>query len=319
MYSRGNTPVEPMTIYTISYEGRSLEQFLADLRAAGIRLLADVREAPFSRKPGFSKNVLAAALREVDIGYRHLRPLGCPRPIRDQYRKDGEWERYTRGFMAHLQEQQAAIAELAGWQARNLLRCFAMRRTSIVAIAPTSREPWRSSLERGFDTSRLPAWCWMRRTLRRWNNSGSSRDPTRYVIQARGFFDRVAGWRARTHLSPTCVRFRHMKRFWAVCNVDNSITFAVALLDQPEEFQDLVIVHELVHLLIRDHGRTSRRFLESSCRNTSSLVWHRNRLRIGFKGGVRDSRGASAQALGVDRYRAPARFRDELTSYSAHD
>jgi uncharacterized protein (DUF488 family) len=102
-----------MTIYTINYEGRSLEQFLADLRAVGIRLLADVREAPLSRKPGFSKNVLAAALREVDIGYRHLRPLGCPRPIRDQYRTDGDWERYTRGFMVHLQEQPAAIAELA--------------------------------------------------------------------------------------------------------------------------------------------------------------------------------------------------------------
>ena len=102
-----------MTIYTISYEGRSLEQLLADLRAAGIQMLADVREAPFSRKPGFSKKVLAAALREVDFGYRHFRPLGCPRAIRDQYRQDGDWERYTRGFMAHLQDQKSAIEELA--------------------------------------------------------------------------------------------------------------------------------------------------------------------------------------------------------------
>ena len=113
VYSPREMPAEPMTIYTISYEGRSLEQFLADLRAAGIRLLVDVRETPFSRKPGFSKNALAACLRGVDMEYRHLRPLGCPRPIRDQYRKDGDWERYTRGFMAHLHEQQVATAELA--------------------------------------------------------------------------------------------------------------------------------------------------------------------------------------------------------------
>jgi predicted metal-dependent hydrolase len=52
-----------------------------------------------------------------------------------------------------------------------------------------------------------------------------------------------------------------MTRLWAVCNVDDSITFATALLDQPEEFQDLVIAHELVHLLFRDHGTHFRRIL----------------------------------------------------------
>jgi uncharacterized protein (DUF488 family) len=106
--------MKPVTIYTISYEGRSLQKLLADLQSAGVRLLADVRENPFSRKPGFSKNALAEALREVGIAYRHIRPLGCPRPIRDQYRKDGDWQRYTRDFMAHLRQQQPALEELVG-------------------------------------------------------------------------------------------------------------------------------------------------------------------------------------------------------------
>jgi uncharacterized protein (DUF488 family) len=101
-----------VTIYTISYEGRSLEKFLADLQSAGVRLLADVRENPFSRKAGFSKNALAAALRDSDIEYRHLRPLGCPKPIRDRYREDGDWDRYTRDFMSHLAGQQPALEEL---------------------------------------------------------------------------------------------------------------------------------------------------------------------------------------------------------------
>jgi len=105
--------MESMTIYTMSYEGRSLEKFLADLRAAGVRLVADVREAPFSRKPGFSKNALAEALREVDMGYRHFRLLGCPRPVRDQYREDGDWGQYTRAFMVHLNQQESTIQELA--------------------------------------------------------------------------------------------------------------------------------------------------------------------------------------------------------------
>jgi uncharacterized protein (DUF488 family) len=99
-------------IFTAGYEGRSLESFLGDLRAQGVELLADVREAPISRKPGFSKSALAQALQSAGIGYRHLRPLGCPKPIRDAHKQDGDWERYTRDFMAHLKTQQAAVDEL---------------------------------------------------------------------------------------------------------------------------------------------------------------------------------------------------------------
>ena len=102
-----------MTIFTVGYEGRSLEDFLADLNAQDIQMVADVREAPISRKPGFSKAALADALRDAGIGYIHIRALGCPKPIRDAYKEDGDWDRYTRAFMKHLHLQQQAIEELA--------------------------------------------------------------------------------------------------------------------------------------------------------------------------------------------------------------
>ncbi len=102
-----------MTIFTTGYEGRSLEAFLTDLRAQGVTMLADVRDAPVSRKPGFSKNALAEALGHAGIGYRHIRALGCPKPIRDAYKEDGDWSRYTRAFMKHLKHQQPALDELA--------------------------------------------------------------------------------------------------------------------------------------------------------------------------------------------------------------
>ena len=102
-----------VTLYTIGYEGRSLQDFIADLRGSGIALLADVREAPVSRKPGFSKSALAGALHGVGIAYRHLRALGCPKPIRDAYKEDGDWVRYTRAFMRHLDQQPQAVNELA--------------------------------------------------------------------------------------------------------------------------------------------------------------------------------------------------------------
>lgn len=105
--------LETLNVFTIGYEGRSLGIFLADLRKYGVRLLVDVREAPISRKPGFSRSALAQALQSAGIGYQHIRALGCPRPIRDAHKQDGDWARYTLAFMKHLETQQPAVDELA--------------------------------------------------------------------------------------------------------------------------------------------------------------------------------------------------------------
>jgi uncharacterized protein (DUF488 family) len=100
-------------LYTTSYEGRSLAQFLSSLQEHGVRVLVDVREAPISRKPGFSKTALAAALGDAGLTYLHMRALGCPKPIRDAYRYDGDWARYTVLFQRHLQRQGLALRELS--------------------------------------------------------------------------------------------------------------------------------------------------------------------------------------------------------------
>ena len=75
-------------------------------------LLADVREAPISRKRGFSKSALRERLEAEGIGYLHLRELGCPKRIRDDYREDGDWARYTERFMTHLDLQGDAVDQL---------------------------------------------------------------------------------------------------------------------------------------------------------------------------------------------------------------
>ncbi|MEZ5497887.1 MAG: DUF488 domain-containing protein [Steroidobacteraceae bacterium] len=115
-----------MTVFTASYEGRTLDEFLAELRARDVRLVVDVREAPISRKPGFSKSALSAALERAGIAYCHIRALGCPKPVRDAYREDGDWVRYTRAFMKHLGQQQSAIQDLAAVSKtqRTALLCY---------------------------------------------------------------------------------------------------------------------------------------------------------------------------------------------------
>ena len=99
----------------------------AALREAGVTLLLDVRAVPSSRKPGFSKHILAASLKAAGIDYVHLRPLGTPKPGRDAVRR-GDVAAMERIYAAHMQgdEPRAALAEATALAAGRTccLLCF---------------------------------------------------------------------------------------------------------------------------------------------------------------------------------------------------
>jgi uncharacterized protein (DUF488 family) len=99
-------------LFTFGYEGLTIDTFIARLIAAGVKTIVDVRELPLSRKKGFSKNSFSAALSEHGIAYLHAPALGCPKPIRNQYKVDGNWRTYTRDFLAYVATQEAPIQEL---------------------------------------------------------------------------------------------------------------------------------------------------------------------------------------------------------------
>jgi uncharacterized protein (DUF488 family) len=67
-----------MRIFTIGYEGATVPEFVAALQKAGVERVIDVRALPLSRRPGFSKSGLRAALEESGIEYVHLKALGTP-------------------------------------------------------------------------------------------------------------------------------------------------------------------------------------------------------------------------------------------------
>ena len=75
------------TLSTIGYEGKTLDEFIGELKQAGISLVLDVRAVAASRRPGFSKTALSNALRENGIDYRHYRALGTPAAGREAARK----------------------------------------------------------------------------------------------------------------------------------------------------------------------------------------------------------------------------------------
>ncbi|TVV72597.1 DUF488 family protein [Sphingomonas solaris] len=77
-----------MKIFTIGYEGATQAELIATLQAAGVQRLIDVRAVPLSRRPGFSKNVLANGLREAGIEYIGLKALGTPPEGREAARRN---------------------------------------------------------------------------------------------------------------------------------------------------------------------------------------------------------------------------------------
>lgn len=66
---------------------------------------------------------------------------------------------------------------------------------------------------------------------------------------------KVAFWCIKLKVCPKQVRIQHMRWKWGSCSVSGIITLAIDLDEQDSHFQDYVIVHELLHLRIRNHGR----------------------------------------------------------------
>lgn len=116
-----------MRIFTIGYEGATQPELVAALQAAGVERVIDVRAVPLSRKPGFSKNVLAAGLAEAGIDYVHLKALGTPPEGREAARK-GKYDMLERVYAEQLETPEATLdaarmAELARERPSALL-CF---------------------------------------------------------------------------------------------------------------------------------------------------------------------------------------------------
>jgi uncharacterized protein (DUF488 family) len=109
---------------TIGYQGTAWAPFLRTLQEAGVRQVIDVRQLPLSRRPGFSKRVLAAGLAEAGIGYVHLRALGTP-PEGREANKRREWDRFWPIVEASLSTLEAGVAlEQAAGLARTIPSCL---------------------------------------------------------------------------------------------------------------------------------------------------------------------------------------------------
>jgi uncharacterized protein (DUF488 family) len=93
-------------LFTIGYEQTPPKAVLDELESAGVKLLVDVRAVTSSRRPGFSKNQLAAGLDERGIAYVHLAALGTPKDGRLAARS-GQFDLLHKIYSRHLKTPQA--------------------------------------------------------------------------------------------------------------------------------------------------------------------------------------------------------------------
>ncbi len=104
------------TIWTIGYERLLPAELVAELQAAGVERLIDVRFRPQSRRPGMSKTRLGELLAGHGIAYEHRKPLGTPPDLRWLY-KNNRVAEGAPAFRGHVErtaahELDALAAEL---------------------------------------------------------------------------------------------------------------------------------------------------------------------------------------------------------------
>jgi uncharacterized protein (DUF488 family) len=111
---------ERKTIYTVGHSTRSLDDFLALLRAHGITHLADIRTVPRSRRhPHFAGDALSKSLSEPGILYRHFPGLGGLRKPRADSPNAAWRHEGFRGYADYMETAgfDAALDELLAFGA----------------------------------------------------------------------------------------------------------------------------------------------------------------------------------------------------------
>lgn len=121
-----NASVNSLWVGSIGYEHyRSVEDFARLLANSGVERLVDVRELPISRRRGFAKSALAAALAEEEIEYIHLRSMGNPKEFRDLY-KSGKVAEGRAGYgqlLAHERTDELRNLAVTVQEKRSALMC----------------------------------------------------------------------------------------------------------------------------------------------------------------------------------------------------
>lgn len=126
---------ESSGVIGVGYEGKDLRGFVDEMRAAGADLVVDVRLNAVSRKAGFSKRSLAAALQDAGVSYEHAPELGNPKPNRAGFAGSPAEVRAARSQFSRMLAGEAAADRIA--------RIAQAAASGVVAVLCFEADDWR--------------------------------------------------------------------------------------------------------------------------------------------------------------------------------
>lgn len=129
------SPANGAVVLTVGHSTREQEDFIALLKAHGVKRLVDVRAIPRSRhNPQFSREQIGPALRRAGISYLHMPALGGLRHAKPSSLNTGWRNASFRGFADYMQTRQFA---------RGLDRLMKLARLKRTAIMCAEAVSWR--------------------------------------------------------------------------------------------------------------------------------------------------------------------------------
>ena len=115
-------------LFTIGYEGTTIDSFLNSLIANNVLAVVDVRNNPVSMKYGFSKTSFRRYLENADIAYYHLPELGIPSSFRQSLSTPESYRRlfakYAKEMLPKQEQAIQLVKELLVRHQRVALVCF---------------------------------------------------------------------------------------------------------------------------------------------------------------------------------------------------
>jgi uncharacterized protein (DUF488 family) len=115
-------------LFTIGYEGKSLETYINLLIVNNVKILCDVRKNPLSKKWGFSKSILRDSCEKVNIKYMHIPQLGIESEERQHLKTFSDYkklfETYEKTTLADNNTYLLNTAKILRENQRIALTCF---------------------------------------------------------------------------------------------------------------------------------------------------------------------------------------------------
>lgn len=126
--TKSKPKVNKTVLYTIGYEGISLEDYLVRLIKNDVRVLVDVRNNPLSMKFGFSKSQLKRYCESLEIQYIHIPEVGIQSEQRQTLNTQSDYDKlftiYRENNLTKTQKAQNVILNLLEQNKRIALTCF---------------------------------------------------------------------------------------------------------------------------------------------------------------------------------------------------